>query len=115
MSDKIYTEQITVSTAQASAGVDVNCGFEPKYVKVINETQSLIYEWVDSMADTEYIKISDTDTDTAEGSTPDANGVLFASSGGITGVVGDIENEPGFSIAAGLCTATEVLHVLAMR
>ena len=40
------TGTFTVSAAEASAGKNIEVGFEPTYVKVINENTASIYEYV---------------------------------------------------------------------
>lgn len=111
--DIIYTEQVTITAAEASAGKTVETGRIPRYVKLFNQTQGIIIEWVDSMSDADYFQTTDTDTDTDAGSTPDADGVKFVTTGGITKVSGDRDTKQGFSIDAGLLTEDDVIDILA--
>lgn len=36
-------------TSDAAAAIDIECGFKPRYVKVVNETSSDEYEWFAGM------------------------------------------------------------------
>ena len=112
--EMIYTATATITAGEASAGKTVTLGFSPRWIRIWNATQGLIIEWMDTLEDADYFQITDTDTDTAEGSTPSADGVKFVTTGGITIVDADIDSEAGFSIDAGLCTESDVLHILAI-
>lgn len=40
-----------------AAAFDINCGFKPRYVKVVNEDGDGYYEWFEGMADSEAMKM----------------------------------------------------------
>lgn len=42
-----------------AAAHDVNCGFKPKWVRVVNETGGHTLEWNDTMADAEGLKTTE--------------------------------------------------------
>jgi len=52
----------TYITDTTAAAHDVNCGFTPKYVRIMNETGDAFMEWNDTMADAEaMVLVGDTD------------------------------------------------------
>ena len=44
-------------TSDGSAQI-VNLGFKPQYVKIVNETDSIIWEWFEGLAATKTVKIT---------------------------------------------------------
>ena len=62
------------------AAYTFTCGFKPRYVKVVNETDRTQIEWYEGMADAEGIVTVAAGTRTlvtSEGITPASNGFIF--------------------------------------
>jgi hypothetical protein len=65
-----------ISTSTAAA-FDIECGFTPRYVRIVNETSGDVIEWFEGMADAEGYKRVAAGTGalvTSNGITPLANG-----------------------------------------
>lgn len=81
--------------------INVPCGFTPKRVEIINETDPGYYVWTDTMADGEMQK------------TIGAGTTTFEASGGISVYAGASGTaSPGFSIGADtdMNAASDVIH-----
>lgn len=85
------------------AALNVELGFSPKYVKVVNVTDPTVFEWFEGMADASAIK------------TTDAVAMTAISTNGITPYAGSTTASKGFTIGADadLNASGETLHYIA--
>lgn len=95
----------TGTVTGTGSAINVECGFVPKRVEIINETDPGFYVWTDTMADGEMQK------------TIGAGTTTFESSGGIsayTGAVGSASK--GFTIGtdADMNGSSDVIHYFAL-
>jgi hypothetical protein len=68
------------------AAFDINCGFKPRYVKIVNETSGDQEEWFEGMADAEALKRVAAGT----GAMITSNGITPLNNGFTVGLDGDI-------------------------
>lgn len=100
---------VTLVAGDNSAGIDVELGFAPSYIKIYNEDNQVELEFYNTLADGYGVK------KVASGTTSEL------SSGAITpneGQAGKENVAHGFNIGANLQDindATETLHILALR
>jgi hypothetical protein len=92
-----FTKQITGT----GAAINVDCGFKPKFVMVLNLTTLVVNYATDTMTAAHVAQVNDSGADTTN--------VLHVTSAGIT------LRPKGFTIGtnADLNTASDVLHVVA--
>lgn len=67
-------------TDATAAAITITCGFEPRYVKVMNQTSGDMYEWFEGMTDAHAIKQVAAGTRaaiTSLGITPSATGFVI--------------------------------------
>lgn len=112
------TEAITIS-ANSGAGRNhscgtmtsdgtiayISCGFQPTYIKLINETQKSSMEWWAGMTAADYFKV----IYHADGAV-----VSYETSGGPIVFAGDDDESEGFVIPAALLTDADVVHWFAL-
>lgn len=93
----------SISTGTATgtgSAINVSCGFTPKRVEIINETDPGYYVWTDTMADAEMQK------------TIGAGTTTFETTGGISAYAGTSSAAKGFTIGtdSDLNGASDVIH-----
>jgi hypothetical protein len=100
MQGQVYTE--TFTCAGAPAAVEIECGFVPKKVDIVDYTNGKLYVWVDTMADDTAVVLTDTEAAVA------SNGVTPS---------GDAEDDDfrGVTLGTGVQTASAVQHVVCYR
>lgn len=99
--------QIATGTATGTgAAINVECGFTPAAVVIINETDPGLYVWMNTFADAEMLKLVD---GTVALTFPTANGIST-----YAGVIAT--NAKGFTIGADadMNGASDVIHWLAI-
>lgn len=96
---------VTGSTTGTGAALNVEVGFSPKVVVIINETDPGMYIWTDTMADAEMQKMTD------------AVALTFPTSNGVSAYAGAIAaTGTGFTIGADadMNAASDVIHYVAL-
>lgn len=83
------------------ATINVDIGFKPCYIRIVNETQLNVSEWVEGMADARAVTVEDSGAGTTD--------VLVKSSNGIT------PTSIGFNLGtdSDLNTASDVIYYVA--
>jgi len=97
----------TGTTTGAAAAVDVTLGFKPKFVKVFNETDAILWE--------KYAGQADADTAKTTAGTTGANDTVTTSKDTGSAIVlkgGNVEGDTyaGFSMSATLADTAKVLQ-----
>lgn len=96
--------QTGTATGTGSA-INVECGFTPKAVFIYNETDPGVFLWLDTMADAEMVKLTDTVA------------LTFPTSDGVSVYTGSIgANSKGFTIGADsdMNAEDDVIHYFAL-
>lgn len=78
----------TGSFTGGGSEVDVELGFMPRFIKLINTTDVIIYEFIEGMADTATLKsvsAGANSVDTGSMLVPDANGFTVAAGAAVNG------------------------------
>ena len=104
MQDHIFVESRTVTAGEDTAGLRVQCGFQPSAVEILNRTTGAVTKWNKGMPAASRFTLS-----------TEAVAAAYAASGGITSQPGDRDYAPGFTLDQGLCTSTQVLDITAWR
>lgn len=94
----------TGSETGSGSAINVTCGFTPKVVVIMNETDPGIYVWTDTMADAEMVKLTD------------VVALTFPTSDGISAYTGSVAtNSKGFTIGADsdMNASSDVIHWIA--
>lgn len=94
----------TGSETGTGSAINVTCGFTPKAVIIINETDPGLYIWSDTMADAEVMHLTD------------AVALTFPTSDGISAYTGSVAtNSKGFTIGADsdMNGSSDVIHWIA--
>ena len=98
---QMHTERVTGT----GSAINVDCGFSPKFVLIVNETDPGMFVWFDDMDDAEMGKLTNTVA------------LTFATANGVSAYAGAIAATPaGFTIGADsdMNAASDVLHVMAL-
>lgn len=78
-------QMVAMSFTSDGAAATLSLGFKPTFVKVINETDTIVWEWLKGMAATKTIKYNGTGpaitTDTGTAILDNADGTITISSG----------------------------------
>ncbi len=85
--------------AGTGAAINVNLGFRPAYVRIVNETQLAAGEAFDGMADARMFAVDDSGVDATNVLLKTTNGITFTSQ--------------GFQLGTELNTASDVIWYLA--
>lgn len=94
----------TGSETGTGSAINVTCGFQPKVIWILNETDPGIFIWTDTMADAEMVKLTD------------APALTFPTSDGVSAYAGSIAaNSKGFTIGADsdMNATSDVIHWVA--
>lgn len=101
-----FKGQIAVGTVEGTgSAINVELGFIPAYVEIINETDPGLYKWYNTMADAEMLKVTD------------AVAMTFPTTNGISAYAGtEAGDSAGFTIGADsdMNAASDVLHYFAV-
>lgn len=76
----------TGSFTGAGAAVDLELGFNPRYIKLFNMTDAMTYEFCEGMAATQTLKTVTAGTTTVDANSiivPDQNGFAIAAAGAV--------------------------------
>lgn len=105
MEQYVFTKTITGT----GAAINVDCGFVPAYIKVINVTDKISLEYWDTMAADAGLKIAPVAT------SPTASEMTVVSSNGIT-LTGSSDNFQGFKLGTDSVNGSgDTLHIVAFR
>lgn len=97
---------VTGTVTGTGSAINVELGFSPKAVVLINETDPGLYVWLDTMADAEMLKLVDGTV-----------ALTFPTSNGVSGYAGVAATTgTGFTIGADsdANAASDVIHYLAI-
>ncbi|WP_422028167.1 hypothetical protein [Roseovarius sp.] len=95
----------TGTVTGTGSAINVEVGFEPKVVVIINETDPGLYVWTDTMANAEMLKVTD------------AVAMTFPTSNGVSAYAGSVAtNSTGFTIGADsdMNASSDVIHYIAL-
>jgi actin-like ATPase involved in cell morphogenesis len=94
-------QPFTAKLAGTGALISINCGFQPVYVRLINETQAAVAEHVAGMAADRAVAVDDSGAGASDVEVKSSNGITLTPQGFTIGTDADLN------------TASDVIYVVA--
>lgn len=91
----------TAKLAGTGSAINVNCGFQPVYVRLINETQACVAEHVAGMAAARAVAVDNSGAGATDVEVKSADGITLTPQGFVIGADADLN------------TASDVIYVVA--